>query len=132
MERCIFNVIRERVSSLINTCQHGFVSGKSCVSQLSEVTSFIGANLDRGSQVDVVYLDMSKAFDKVNHEILLQSLRQNGFGGSLLNWIECYLTERYQRVTALSTVTTSTRYVWCTTGIHSRPNVVPILCQFYP
>ena len=51
-------------------------------------------------QVDVIYLDMSKAFDKVSHRKLLRKLRDYGFGGKLLAWLESYLHDRMQRVTA--------------------------------
>ena len=42
---------------------------------------------------------MSKAFDKVNHKILVHKLRKFGFGGPLLQWFNSYLTDRLQRVT---------------------------------
>ena len=50
--------------------------------------------------MDIIYLDMSKAFDKVSHRKLLTSLQQHGFGGSLLAWFDSYLHNRLQRVTA--------------------------------
>ena len=46
-------------------------------------------------------MDMSKAFDKVNHDCLLQKLRAFEFGGSLLQWFSSYLMGRYQRVIIL-------------------------------
>ena len=67
---------------LISACQHGFLAGRSCVTQLVEVLDDIGAKLHRGGQVDVIYLDMSKAFDKVSHAKLLRTLRKYGFGGN--------------------------------------------------
>jgi hypothetical protein len=45
------------------------------------------------------YMDMSKAFDKVDHEVLIQKLQKDyGFGGNLLRWFRCYLENRKQRV----------------------------------
>ena len=61
----------------------------------------MGSLLDDGKQVDMVYMDMSKAFDKVNHGCLLQKLHEFGFGGSRLQWFSSYLMGRYQRVTVL-------------------------------
>ena len=61
-------------------------------SQLIEVLDHIGRDLDRGKQIDVLYLDMSKAFDKVSHAKLLHRLREFGFGGSILKWFGSYLT----------------------------------------
>ena len=101
MERCLFNVIRDHVFNLISACQHGFVAEQSCVTQLVEVLDQIGTKLDRGGQVDIIYLDMSKAFDTVNHAKLLRKLHQYGFGRNLLTWLESYLHNRFQRVTIL-------------------------------
>ena len=68
MDRCIFTAIRDHVFNLISACQHGFIAERSCVTQLVEVSDQIGTKLDRGVQVDIIYLAMmSKAFDTVNH-----------------------------------------------------------------
>ena len=101
MERCVFNSVKDRVFSLIDSSQYGFITGRSCVTQLVEVLDYIGSQLDNGGQVDVIYLDMSKAFDKVSHRKLLRKLRDYGFSGNLLAWLESYLHDRMQRVTAL-------------------------------
>ena len=53
------------------------------------------------SQVDMIYMDMSKAFDKVNHGYLLQKFHEFGFGGSFLQWFNSYLMGRFQRVAVL-------------------------------
>ena len=68
--------------------QHGFIPGKSCVTQLVEVIDYIGSLLDSGKQTDVIYLDMSKAFDKVQHSPVLGKLRirQYNICGNLLSW----------------------------------------------
>ena len=58
-------------------------------------------SLDDGKQIDVIYMDMSKAFDKVNHGSLLQNLHEFGFGGSVVQWFSSYLMGRYQRVTVV-------------------------------
>ena len=60
LERCVFHNYQE-----INSYQHGFIPEKSCVSQLVEVLEQIGRKLDNGKKIDVIYLDISKAFDKV-------------------------------------------------------------------
>ena len=62
LERCVLNHIHDRLEDLIADCQHGFRSGRSCVTNLLETLDYIGAILDRAGQVDCVYLDMSKAF----------------------------------------------------------------------
>lgn len=65
--------------------QNGFLKGKSCTTNLIETLDCIGRLLDRGSQIEVIYLAMSKAFDKVNHAQLLSKLHIFGFGGKLFN-----------------------------------------------
>jgi hypothetical protein len=60
----------------------------------------IGNKLDNKCQVDTLYLDFAKAFDKVNHELLLLKL-SFGISGNLLSWPRDYLSGRYQRVTVL-------------------------------
>ena len=57
--------------------------------------------MDRAGQVDCVYLDMSKAFDKARHDLLINKLLDAGFGGKMLDWLHAYLCDRCQRVTVL-------------------------------
>jgi Reverse transcriptase (RNA-dependent DNA polymerase) len=67
---------------------------------LIEFTSYVLNNLEDGIQIDAIYTDFSKAFDKVNHRLLLQKLSALGFGGCFLEWIASYLTDRKQYVKA--------------------------------
>ena len=101
MEHCVFNSIKYHVYSLIDSSQHGFITGRSCVTQLVEVLDYIGSQLHNGGQVDVIYLDMSKACDKVSHRKLLRKLRDYRFGGKLLDWLESYFHDQMQRVMTL-------------------------------
>ena len=66
--------------------------------QLLGVLHDIEKSLDNSRQVDVLYLDFSKAFDSVDHAILLQKLQLLGINGSLLRWFKSYLNDRQQRV----------------------------------
>ena len=92
LERCVLNRIIVRLQDLIADCQHGFRNGHSCVTYLLETLDYIGAILDRAGQVDCVYLDMSKAFDKVRHDLLMEKLRDAGLGGNLLTWFRAYIS----------------------------------------
>ena len=98
MERCIHNRVYPILSALINKTQHGFLKKRSCVTQLLSVLHDIGKNLDNNKQVDLIYLDFSKAFDSVDHAILYQKLYAHGLRGSILLWFKDYLTDRCQRV----------------------------------
>ena len=82
--RCIIHHIKHHVFQQINPIQHGFVPRKSYTTQLIKVFEQIGRKLDDGKQMDVIYLDMSKAFDKVSHAQLIRRLYDFGFRGNLL------------------------------------------------
>ena len=60
--------------------------------------------LESGSGADTIYLNFVKAFDKVDHRILLRKLRMPGVGGSVLRWIYCFPFERRQAVAVESAV----------------------------
>lgn len=98
LERCIYDRIIPQVKQLIHPLQHGFVKGRSCATQLLEVYNNIGSELDQGGQVDMVYLDFSKAFDSVSHRLLIRKLKMYGFHGNLLDWLIQYLSGRQQRI----------------------------------
>ena len=93
-------IIRKQVSSFIdkkgclNSTQHGFRSGRSCLSALLSVFDDLMHMLEDGGSVDMVYLDFSKAFDKVDHGILLHKLKALGITGHLGIWFFNFLTRR--------------------------------------
>ena len=98
LERAILNKFQDRIFNHINKCQHGFTRGRSTETQLLSVLNDINVALDNGIQTDVIYLDFSKAFDSVSHQLLTHKLKLFGFSGILLNWFANYLHNRYQRV----------------------------------
>ena len=71
--------------------------GKSTTTQLLEVYHDILEHVASGKEVDDIFPDLSKAFDKVPHN-LLKKLENSGIGGPLLAWFRSYLTDRQQRV----------------------------------
>lgn len=85
-------------SHLISTNQHGFFKKRSTVTNLLAYTDKLQQCLEEGGQVDVIYTDFSKAFDKVNHQLLINKLDSLGVGGSAMKWFQSYLTGRTQRV----------------------------------
>ena len=101
LERCVYDKIIDHISSQLHRLQFGFLKGKSTVSQLFQVWHEIEQMLDNRVQRDAVYLDFAKAFDKVDHHLLLSKLSTFGISGKLHMWFKGYLSDRYQRVTVL-------------------------------
>jgi len=91
-------VIRARMTqylednNFLNDNQHGFRPGRSCLTQLLAHYDKIISLQESGLNVDVVYLDFSKAFDKVDHNILLCKLKQMGIDGNTLKWLHEFLS----------------------------------------
>ena len=68
------------------------------MTQLLSVFHTIGHDLDKNTQTDVLYVDFAKAFDSVDHAIVLEKLRGYDVTGSVLGWFADYLNGRTQRV----------------------------------
>ncbi len=98
LERCVFNHCFPVLSPTIYNFQHGFIKGRSTVTQLLLVYHSILDTLADGQEVDAIHLDLSKAFDLVSHRLLLDKLKCYGINGQLLKWFRSYLSDRFQRV----------------------------------
>ena len=87
-------------NNLLVNCQSDFIKGDSCVSQLLSITHTIHKNLDVNPSLDTkgIFLDMSKAFDKVCHEGLIYKLRSYGVQSKLRDLLKDYLSNRKQTV----------------------------------
>ena len=75
-----------------------FYKGRSCTTQLLEFMEDISEALNNGEEIDVIYLDFCKAFDKVLHLHLLKKISAYGIQGKVYGWIKEFLTNRVQRV----------------------------------
>jgi len=84
--------------NLIKDSQHGFRKGRSCLTNLLLFLDQVLRSVDEGTCVDIVFLDLAKAFDKVPHGRLLEKLRKHGIGGKILAIIGDWLRGRRQRV----------------------------------
>ena len=84
--------------NLINPGQHGFVPGRSTQTQLLQHYCDIFETISEGNRIDTVFLDFAKAFDKVNHEILLQKVAKQKIKGKIGLWIQEFLNNRKYRV----------------------------------
>ena len=97
-------VIRKQITdflerlNLMNPNQHGFRAGHSCLSQLLQHFDYITKLLEEGENIDVIYLDFAKAFDKVDFAITLKKLLKMGVIGKVYRWIRSFITGRNQVV----------------------------------
>ena len=102
LERLIFNSMFNffRQNNLFTKCQSGFIPGDSCVAQLLSITRKIYQSFDCSPTRDVkeVFLDISKAFDKVWHDGLRFKLQSYGVEKNLLRLLKNYLTGLQKRV----------------------------------
>ena len=85
-------------NNLLSSKQHGFRKKRSCLTQLIDHVDHILKSLNAGDEVDAIYLDYAKAFDKVDHQILLKKLQCYGVDGKMLQWIKQFLSNRMQTV----------------------------------
>jgi ribonuclease P/MRP protein subunit RPP40 len=104
VSKLLERVVRKQLVSFLDnkadfdSTQHGSRSGRSTLSQLLAQHDAVLKLLENGGNAEILYLDFSKAFDKVDFGILLTKLRKLGIGGKLLLWLVSYLTGRRQTV----------------------------------
>ncbi|KAK4815944.1 hypothetical protein QYF61_010201 [Mycteria americana] len=100
MEQIILSAITWHVedNQVVRPSQHGFMKGRSCLTNLISFYDKVAHFVAEGKAVDVVYLDFSKAFDTVSHSILLEKLAAHGLDGCTLCWVKIWLDGWAQRV----------------------------------
>ena len=88
-----------KMNQLMNTNQHGSRKRKSCLSQLLEHHEEILKMLENGGNVDVIYTDFEKAYEKVDQAKLLEKMKkQYGITGKIGKWLQNFFQNRYQQV----------------------------------
>ena len=87
-------------NDLLPKNQHGFICGRSTLSQLLQQIEKLIRSWEAGKSTDTIYLDFAKAFDKVDHNILCHKIKRLGITGKVGLWIKEFLTGRYQKVSA--------------------------------
>ena len=74
-------------NKVLNNKQFGFIKGRSTVMQLLKVMDMWTESLELGGQVDVIYTDLEKAFDKVQHKRLISKLHSYKINEGVVKWI---------------------------------------------
>ena len=85
-------------NKLFSNRQYGFIGGRSTGLQMLKVLDKWTEIMDRGGEIDVIYLDFMKAFDTVPYRRLISKLASYGIQGEVLGWIKAFLCDRRQRV----------------------------------
>ena len=98
LESLVYRQILPYIYKQINPNQHGFLPCRSTSTNIVEYITDVSEALDKQGEVHAIYTDFRKAFDLVNHDILLEKLSRAGVHGSLLRWCESYLLNRSQLV----------------------------------
>ena len=85
-------------NKFISANQHGFRSGRSTLTQLLAHVNDVLVGWSKGLDLDCIYLDYAKAFDKVDHALLVQKLEYYSIHPKIVKWIESFLENRKQCV----------------------------------
>ena len=79
---------------MMDSRQHGSRVGRSTLSQLLEHQDEVIKALEKGLNIDTIYTDFSKAFDKCDYGVILHKLKKMGIQGKLGRWIQSFLNQR--------------------------------------
>ena len=120
----VYDQLNWQCSSLISDRQFGFCRGKSTVENLASYQVALLEALESGKQVDAVYTDFSRAFDRVNFKILIAKLSALGFSDKLISWMKSFLLGRTQAVRFKGYVST---VFGVTSGVPQGSHCAPLL-----
>ena len=105
-KRMVKFCVKEKI---LTSTQFGFRSKRSCVDAISTVTEYIGTEIDRKSIGQICFIDLQKAFDTLDHNILLNKIEKYGFRGPIYHIVKSYLDNRWQVVASDCSISSKRR-----------------------
>lgn len=94
LERFVYDLIKSTTDHIVSECQHGFVGKRSTVTNMMVFVPFVSQSLTERYQVDAIYIDFAKAFDRLSHDIIVSKMHHLGFPLWLCTWLRSYLVDR--------------------------------------
>lgn len=120
--------IRPAVNSIIIDEQHGFRHGRSSNTCNIVFSNYVFDAFNSHSQVDAIYMDFTKAFDRVDPTLLIEVLLNSGFGEPLLSWFQSYLLDRKQIVDVHGI---KSDFIDATSGVPQGGHLSPLLFALF-
>jgi site-specific DNA-adenine methylase len=130
LERIVYNQLYSYLkrNNILSKSQYGFQESLSTEMAILELQDRIASALSSGSWCLGIFLDLSKAFDTINHNILIEKLALYGIRGIALSWFRSYLTNRTQ-VVKVKDVQSDPMYISC--GVPQGSILGPLLFLVY-
>ena len=112
---------------ILSSEQFGFIKNRGTTDALKKITNILYNKLDKSKPIIITFLDLAKAFDTVNHDILLKKLYRYGIRGKAFELLQSYLSNREQRVKINES---TSKYEILNTGV-PQGTILGHCCLFY-